>query len=80
MHLSELQDQVPAVVAGVEDCAPADPIARRLRELGFVRGEVVRIVARGPIRADPVLVQVGFTRFALRKAEAARVMVDRRPE
>ena len=76
MRLSELQDQVPAVVTAVEDCAPADPIARRLRELGFVRGEVVRIVARGPIGADPVLVQVGFTRFALRSAEANRVMVE----
>jgi ferrous iron transport protein A len=77
VRLSELQDQVPAVVTAVEDCAPADPVARRLRELGFVRGEVVRIVARGPIRADPVLVQVGFTRFALRKAEADRVVIDR---
>jgi ferrous iron transport protein A len=78
MRLSELQDQVPAVVATVEDAAPADPVARRLRELGFVQGEVVRIVARGPIKADPVLVQVGFTRFALRRAEADRVMVDPR--
>jgi ferrous iron transport protein A len=51
MRLSELQDQVPAVVATVEDAAPADPVARRLRELGFVQGEVVRIVARGPIKA-----------------------------
>jgi ferrous iron transport protein A len=76
VRLSELQDQVPAVVTAVEDRAPADPIARRLRELGFVRGEVVRIVARGPIGADPVLVQVGFTRFALRQAEASRVMVE----
>ena len=66
MRLSELQDQVTAVVTAVEDRVPADPIARRLRELGFVRGEPVRIVARGPVRKDPVLVQVGFTRFALR--------------
>jgi ferrous iron transport protein A len=80
VRLSDLQDHIPAVVAEVEDRAPADPIARRLRELGFVRGEVVRIVARGPIRADPVLVQVGFTRFALRKAEADRVRVHRRME
>ena len=76
MRLSELQDQVTAVVTAVEDRVPVDPIARRLRELGFVRGEPVRIVARGPVRKDPVLVQVGFTRFALRKAEADRVMVD----
>ena len=80
MRLSELQDQVAATVSAVEDRVPADPVARRLRELGFVSGEVVRSVARGPIRADPVLVQVGFTRFALRKAEADRVMIERRAD
>ena len=40
------------------------------------RGEPVRIVAAGPIGGDPLLVQVGFTRFALRHGEASRVMVD----
>ena len=30
-------------------------------------------VAAGPLGAEPLLVQVGFTRFALRRAEAARV-------
>jgi ferrous iron transport protein A len=64
------------VVIAVEDAQSADPIARRLRELGFVNGEPVRVVARGPIGGDPLLVQIGFTRFALRKSEAARVSVD----
>jgi ferrous iron transport protein A len=64
------------VVTAVEDAQSADPIARRLRELGFVSGEPVRVVARGPIGGDPLLEQVGFTRFALRKSEAARVSVD----
>ena len=45
----------------------------RLRELGFVAGEGVEVVAAGPLGAEPLLVQVGFTRFALRRAEAARV-------
>jgi ferrous iron transport protein A len=62
-----------AVVREVEDAHSADPIARRLRELGFVRGEAVRVVASGPLGGDPLLVQIGFTRFALRKSEAARV-------
>jgi ferrous iron transport protein A len=35
----------------------------------------VRIVAHGPIGADPLLIQIGFTRFALRRTEAARVLV-----
>jgi ferrous iron transport protein A len=28
------------------------------------------------IGADPVVVQIGFTRFALRRAEASRVVVQ----
>lgn len=67
--------RTPLVVESVEDLQPNDPIARRLRELGFVAGEPVEIVARGPVGAEPLLVQVGFTRFALRRAEAARVRV-----
>ena len=61
------------MVREVEDVHAADPIARRLRELGFVSGEPVRLVARGPLGGDPLLVQIGFTRFALRRSEAARV-------
>jgi len=64
------------VVSAVEDVDSADPIARRLRELGFVPGEPVRVIARGPIGGDPLLVQVGYTRFALRRSEAARIAVD----
>ena len=60
------------MVREVEDVQAGDPIARRLRELGFV-GEPVRIVALAPLGGDPLLVQVGFTRFALRRSEAARV-------
>ena len=35
----------------------------------------VRLVGRGPIGADPLLVQVGYTRFALRRNEAARIII-----
>jgi ferrous iron transport protein A len=73
VRLSELKKGVSAVVSEVEEAHAADPIARRLRELGFVRGEPVRVVACGPLGGDPLLVQIGFTRFALRRSEAARV-------
>jgi len=73
MRLSELSRRATAVVDHVEDREPADPISQRLRELGFVTGEVVRVVAVGPFGGDPLVVQVGFTRFALRRQEAARV-------
>jgi ferrous iron transport protein A len=71
--LTELPWRTPAIVESVEDHGPQDNIARRLRELGFVNGEEVEVVAKGPVGAEPLLVQVGFTRFALRRAEAARV-------
>lgn len=52
-----------------------DPVAQRLQELGFVPGERVRVIARGPLGAEPLAVQIGFTRFALRRAEAERVVL-----
>lgn len=59
---------------------PNDAISRRLRELGFVDGEQVEVMAVGPVGAEPLLVQIGFTRFALRRAEAARVRVRNQGE
>lgn len=76
MTLSELPLHTSAVIESVQDLHANDAIARRLRELGFVNGEEVRLVAKGPVGGEPLLVQVGFTRFALRISEAKRVVVD----
>lgn len=70
----------PALVETVQDRHANDAIARRLRELGFVAGEEVKVVAVGPVGREPLLVQVGYTRFALRRSEAARVQVRRAGE
>jgi ferrous iron transport protein A len=76
VRLSDLPKGAPAVVDRVHDAHEVDPIAQRLRDLGFVSGEPVRLVARGPLGGDPLLIQIGSTRFALRKTEAARVDVS----
>jgi ferrous iron transport protein A len=76
VRLSDLPKGIVALVHEVEDVGPRDVIARRLRDLGFVRGEAVRVVTRGPVGAEPLLVQIGFTRFALRRAEAERVRLQ----
>lgn len=73
MTLAELPTRTHAIVDLVHDLHANDNIARRLRELGFVPGEQVQVVARGPGGAEPILVQVGFTRFALRRSEASRI-------
>jgi ferrous iron transport protein A len=75
VRLSELAYRIGATVVAVDDVAPNDAVARRLRELGFVAGERVEVVAAGPVGAEPLLVQVGYTRFALRRREAARIEV-----
>ena len=50
--------------------------AVRLSELPFRTAATVDAVEdAAPIGAEPLLVQVGFTRFALRRREAARISV-----
>ncbi len=82
VRLTELPRRTPAIVERVEPRFDNDHIARRLGELGFVAGEEVQVTAAGPIGAEPLLVQVGYTRFALRRDEAERVVLrngDARP-
>jgi ferrous iron transport protein A len=75
VKLTELPRRTAAIVTEVTDLQPHDLIARRLRELGFVAGERLEVVAAGPFGGDPLLVQIGYTRFALRRSEAARVLL-----
>mgnify|MGYP001559953219 FL=1 len=76
VRLSDLPRYTTATVQRVEAAYTHDAIAQRLADLGFVPGESVRLTATGPVGADPLLVQIGFTRFALRRSEADRVLVE----
>ncbi len=49
--------------------------ARWLEEIGFIVGEQVMLMARGLPGGDPLVVRVGQSTFALRRAEAACVRV-----
>lgn len=74
-RLADLARGAVATVTGVEATGAVDPVAIRLEDLGFVPGEALRVIALGPIGGDPMVVQVGYTRFALRRSEAARIRV-----
>ena len=54
MRHSDLQKGASATVQSVDNVAQTDPIADRLRDLGFVRGEPVRLISHGPIGGDPL--------------------------
>ncbi|HWS25378.1 MAG TPA: FeoA family protein [Xanthomonadales bacterium] len=47
----------------------------RLLEIGFVPGEIIRVVALGPGGGEPIAVRVGGTLFALRRHEAEHILV-----
>jgi len=74
--LVDLPRDIDATVHSVEAHDAHDAIARRLRELGFVAGERVRVTAFGPFTRDPLVVRVGTSAFALRRTEAARIRVS----
>ncbi len=75
-RLTDLARGAHGIVAAVDDDHATDPIAQRLRDLGFVPGEPIRLVACGPLGGEPLLVQIGYTRFALRRTEARRVRIQ----
>lgn len=77
--LSELLPGADGVICDIKTHSAEDTVAMRLHDLGFVAGEPVKLVSYGPFGADPVLVQIGFTRFALRRSEAARILIQSEP-
>lgn len=75
LNLSNLSPGKHYIVDYVENLINPDPIANRLRDLGFVPGEAIKVIAFGPFGSNPIAVQIGSTRFALRRNEAARVII-----
>ncbi|MBS0320500.1 MAG: ferrous iron transport protein A [Proteobacteria bacterium] len=76
--LSELPTGRNATVVAVESQAPsADPLLlQRLADLGFIAGEPVRVLRRGPGGREPLAVQIGETLFGLRLHEARCIRVE----
>ena len=65
-------------VAWVEAPLDAPEFAQLLAEIGFLPGESVSVMAHGMFGGDPLVVRVGNSTFALRRAEAACVLVTPR--
>ncbi|MEY4563556.1 MAG: hypothetical protein RLZZ618_2833 [Pseudomonadota bacterium] len=76
-RLSDLSAGQHATVAGVSVGALGGDAhtLHRLGELGFLPGEPVLLLRRGPGGREPLAVQVGETLFALRLLEAQCVEV-----
>jgi ferrous iron transport protein A len=71
--------RVPFRVRQVDSDPAVPERARQLEELGFFPGEEVMVMAQGLLGADPLVVRIGQSTFALRRAEAACVRVEPMP-
>ena len=58
-----------------EDGDAQSQVLQRLSELGFMPGETISVLRRGPGGREPIAVQVGDTVFALRRHEASCIQV-----
>jgi ferrous iron transport protein A len=67
---------LPLVVQRVQAPPTAPEWARWLEEIGFLVGEHVMLMAKALPGGDPLVVRIGQSTFALRRAEAACVRVS----
>ncbi len=85
--LAELRRGESAVVSGLAASKALDDhsedsaaLLARLRDLGFVSGARCQVIARMWLGGDPLVVRIGGSTFALRRAEAAAIRVLRQQE
>ena len=78
MRLTQLAKGSHATVERIVVDAPhtTPQMLNRLGELGFIPGEPVQMVMRGPGGREPLAVLVGETMFALRWIEADCIEVQ----
>lgn len=56
--------------------AQDEQVTLRLKELGFLPGNRVTVIGFGLLGRDPIAVQVNGTKFALRRTEASKILVE----
>ena len=74
-RLAQLPLNVTHVVSAVSVPQHAPEWQQWLEEIGFIPGEQVTLMARGMLGGDPLVVRVGASTFALRRAEANCIRV-----
>lgn len=80
VRLSALKAKQTAIITKVnrliDETQQQDLVAIRLESLGFVPGTQIQVITKGIFGGDPILIQIGFTRFALRKVEADKIEIQ----
>jgi ferrous iron transport protein A len=69
---ARIVELLPQPALGIQD----ERVTLRLKELGFLPGAAVKVIGFGLLGHDPIAVQVNGTKFALRHAEAAKILIQ----
>lgn len=78
LPLTDLAPKQARTIVGLSAAqgeASSASLLQRLAELGFMAGETISVLRRGPGGREPIAVQVGDTVFALRRHEASCIQV-----
>lgn len=78
--LDQAQENVTFRILSIkDDSSLPDPLekSRQLLELGFIKGEQVVLLRRTQPGSDPLVVRIGSSTFALRKAEASCIEIEK---
>ena len=74
MTLEELPVGDEGRIVGVSG-ETADPVGRRLTDLGFIAGTPIKVMRRAPL-GDPTVFELRGYQMCLRKAQMRQVSVD----
>ncbi len=72
MDLSQLQR---GTLARIDAIVADEPLTRKLLEMGFLEGTELRVLHTGPIRRDPIAIELNDRCVALRRRDAAHIHV-----
>lgn len=50
-------------------------VAQRIKELGFLPGALIKVIGFGFLKNSPIALEINGTKFALRPAEASKILV-----
>jgi ferrous iron transport protein A len=76
MNLSQAPLQTTWRIQHIQATQDQQERARQLQEIGFLPGELVCVLTHGFPGGDPLVVRVGLSTFALRKAEAQCIELE----
>ncbi|HQQ61945.1 MAG TPA: FeoA family protein [Pseudomonadales bacterium] len=71
-----MQVQIAALLPQPRFGDQDEQVTLRLKELGFLPGNLLTVIGFGLMGRDPMAVQVNGTKFALRRAEASKILVE----